>query len=155
MINEVRLLGRLAKDPQVREFQSGGAVCNLRVITSRFWKDHKTGEPKEDVQGHNVSIRISQVAKRAAETLQKGALVYVAGTLETRKWEGSDGSTRYTTEVVIRPYQGTFRRLPSGTIQRSAEGDIKVDDEVEIDYMSEITPSDTFSLGGGEEDPFS
>jgi single stranded DNA-binding protein len=155
MINEVRIMGRLARDPQLREFQNGGAVCNLRVITSRSWKDPKTGEFKERVEGHNVVIHVAPIARRAADTLKKGSLVYIAGALETRKWEGNDGVTRYTTEIVIRPYQGgTLRRLPTGTIGQSPAND-NPEIETEIDYMTEMSGLDTFPLGDEGSDPFS
>lgn len=155
MINEVRLMGRLARDPQMREFQNGGAVCNLRVITSRSWTDSKTGEFREKVEGHNVVIHVAPIARRAAETLAKGSLVYIAGALETRKWEGNDGIKRYTTEVVIRPYQGTLRRLPTNTVgQAPANAGPAQEDDFEIDYMSEMSGVDTFSLGDEGSDPF-
>lgn len=44
MINKVTLLGRLARDPESRNFANGGMVCNLRVLTSRNWKDRNSGE---------------------------------------------------------------------------------------------------------------
>lgn len=158
MINEVRLMGRLAKDPTLRTFSNGGAVCNLRVITSRSWTDKNTGKFRENVQGHNVVIHVSPIAIRANETLAKGSLVYIAGSLETRKWEGNDGITRYTTEVVIRPYQGTLRKIPSNAVGGDASQENAAQTEVEIDYMAEMAEMNdigTFSLGGDDEDPFS
>jgi single-strand DNA-binding protein len=154
MINEVRLMGRLARDPDLRSFSNGGAVCNLRVITSRSWTDSKTGMFKENIQGHNVAILVAPIANRAKETLTKGSLVYIAGTLETRKWEDSDGNSRYTTEVVIRPFQGTLRKIPSNSVNSggSAEKPSEETPDVEIDYMAELGSIGTFSLGG--DNPF-
>lgn len=156
MINEVRLMGRLAKDPHYLEFQNGGAVCNLRVITSRSWTDSKTGEFRERIEGHSIVIHVAPIAKRASETLKKGSLVYIAGSLETRKWEGDDGVTRYTTEVVIRPYNGTIRRLPSNTVGTAGSKSSQAPDlaETEIDYMSEISSHSAYSLNGEGNDPF-
>lgn len=153
MINEVRLLGRLARDPHLREFQNGGAVCNLRVITSRSWPIGD-GQFKEKIEGHNVVVNQPDAARRAAETLQKGSLVYISGTLATRKWEGNDGVIRHTTEVVIYPRIGTLRRLPSSYIGRPAAAKGAAADDLEIDYMGELSPLDTFSLGGDGENLF-
>lgn len=160
MINEVRLMGRLARDPKLSEFTNGGAVCNLRVITSRTWNDRASGAMREKIEGHTVVIHVAPIARRAAETLKKGSLVYVAGALETRKWDGSDGVARYSTEVVIRPYQGTLRRMPSHYSAQSApmeasQNEAPKDDEMEIDYMSEMGGINTITLGDDGSDPFS
>ena len=43
-LNKVLLIGRLGKDPELREFPSGGKVCNFSLATSETWKDSSTGE---------------------------------------------------------------------------------------------------------------
>lgn len=153
MINEVRLMGRLARDPKLVEFNNGGAACNLRVITSRSWKNPTTGEFDQSIEGHSVVVYVTPIARRAATTLKKGSLVYIAGLLETRKWVGQDDVTRYSTEVVIRPYNGTLRRLPQNVTGSAPTPEGQGADDVEIDYMAEMSSLDTVSLDGN--DPFS
>lgn len=122
MINKVTLLGRLARDPESRNFANGGMVCNLRVLTSRNWKDRNSGERVERTEGHNIAIFAEPTAKYASQYAKKGDLVYLEGSLETRKWQDQSGQDRYTTEVVIRPYEGEFRIVPTGRSEGRGDG---------------------------------
>jgi single-strand DNA-binding protein len=80
-VNKVILVGRLGKDPEVRNFDNGSIVANFTVATSESYKDKTTGEKKEITECH------------------KGDMVYIEGKLRTRSWE-KEGVTRYTTEVL-------------------------------------------------------
>lgn len=110
-VNKVILLGNLGADPEVRTFQSGGKVCNLRIATSQRWKDKDTGETKERTEWHSVAIFSEPLVRIAEQYLRKGSKVYVEGQLETRKWQDQSGQDRYTTEVVLRPYKGELTML--------------------------------------------
>ena len=110
-VNKVILIGNLGADPEVRSFQNGGKVCNLRVATSETWKDRNTGERKERTQWHSVAIFSEPLAKVAEQYLRKGSKVYLEGQLETRKWQDQSGQDRYSTEVVLRPYTSTLTML--------------------------------------------
>ena len=55
-VNKVILVGNLGRDPEVRTFQNGGKVCNLRIATSETWKDKQSGERKERTEWHSVAI---------------------------------------------------------------------------------------------------
>jgi single-strand DNA-binding protein len=105
-VNSVTILGRLGNDPEVRSFQNGGKVCNLRVATSETWKDKATGEKQERTQWHTVAIFNEGLARVAEQYLHKGSKVYLTGQLETRKWQDQSGQDRYSTEIVLRPYRG-------------------------------------------------
>lgn len=110
-VNKVILIGNLGRDPEVRSFQNGGKVCNLRIATSETWKDRTTGERKERTEWHSVAIFSEPVARIAEQYLRKGSKVYIEGQLETRKWQDQSGQERYTTEIVLRPYSGTLTLL--------------------------------------------
>ena len=107
-VNKVILIGSLGRDPEVRSFQNGGKVCNLRVATSESWKDKQTGERKERTEWHTVTIHAEGLVGIAEQYLAKGSKVYIEGQLETRKWQDQAGNDRYSTEVVLRPYNGTL-----------------------------------------------
>lgn len=107
-VNKVILVGNLGSDPEVRSFQSGGKVCNLRIATSERWRDKNTGENRERTEWHSVAIFAEGIAKIAEQYLRKGSKVYIEGQLETRKWQDQSGQDRYTTEVVLRPYRGNL-----------------------------------------------
>ncbi|HEU4959404.1 MAG TPA: single-stranded DNA-binding protein [Sphingomonas sp.] len=113
-VNKVILIGNLGRDPESRSFQNGGKVVNLRIATSEQWKDRNSGERKERTEWHSVAVYQEGAANFAERYLKKGSKVYVEGQLETRKWQDQSGNDRYTTEVVIRPYNGTLTSLDSG-----------------------------------------
>jgi single-strand DNA-binding protein len=110
-VNKVILIGNLGRDPEVRSFQNGGKVCNLRIATSETWKDRNTGERREKTEWHSVAIFNEGLARIAEQYLRKGSKVYIEGQLETRKWQDQSGQDRYTTEVVLRNYGGTLTLL--------------------------------------------
>src|SRR5690606_30192437 len=97
-VNKVILVGRLGKEPEVRNLESGAVVANFSLATSESYKDRVTGERKEVTEWHNV-VLWRGVAEIAQKYLHKGDLVYIEGKLRTRCWE-KEGVTRYTTEVV-------------------------------------------------------
>ncbi len=117
-LNKVMIIGNLGADPEVRSFQNGGKVCNLRIATSEQWKDRNTGDRKERTEWHSVAIYQEGAANYAEQYLRKGSKVFIEGQLETRKWQDQNGNDRYTTEVVVRPFSGTVTGLDS----RGGEG---------------------------------
>lgn len=124
-VNEVSIIGRLGADPEVKSFQNGGQICNLRVATSESWKDKGTGERSERTEWHSVTLRNDHLIKFASENLRKGSRVYVRGKLQTRKWQDQSGSDRYSTEVVVAGYDGKLLglepRQSSGTGQSGGQ----------------------------------
>jgi len=112
-VNKVILVGNLGRDPEVRTFQNGGKVCNLRIATSENWKDKTTGERRERTEWHSVAIFSEPLARVAEQYLRKGSKVYIEGQLETRKWQDQSGQDRYSTEVVLRPYRSELTLLDS------------------------------------------
>lgn len=100
-VNKVILVGNLGADPEVKSFQNGGKVCNLRIATSESWKDRMSGERKERTEWHSVAIFSEGLAGVAERFLRKGSKVYIEGQLRTRKWQDQSGNDRYTTEVVL------------------------------------------------------
>ena len=110
-LNKVMLIGNLGADPEVRSFQNGGKVCNLRIATSEQWKDRNTGERQERTEWHTVAIFSEGLVNVAENYLKKGSKVYVEGQLQTRKWQDQNGQDRYSTEIVLRGYNGTLTML--------------------------------------------
>lgn len=98
-VNKVILIGRLGAEPESRAFPNGGSVCNLRVATSESWKDKQTGERQERTEWHRCVLR-NKLGEIAQQYLHKGSQVYLEGRIQTRKWQGQDGSDQYTTEIV-------------------------------------------------------
>jgi single-strand DNA-binding protein len=103
-VNKVIVVGNLGKDPETRYSPNGGAICNVRVATTRNWKDKATGEKKEETEWHSV-VFYDRLAEIAGEFLKKGRSVYVEGRLKTRKWQDKEGQERYTTEIIASEMQ--------------------------------------------------
>ena len=110
-VNKVILIGNLGRDPEVRSFQNGGKVCNLRIATSETWKDRNTGERRERTEWHSVAIFNEGLVRVAEQYLRKGSKVYVEGQLQTRKWQDQSGQDRYSTEVVLQGFNSTLVML--------------------------------------------
>jgi len=110
-LNKVMIIGNLGADPEVKSFQNGGKVCNLRVATSEKWNDKNTGEMQERTEWHTVAIFSEGLVGVAERFLRKGSKVFIEGQLQTRKWQDAQGNDRYSTEVVLRGFNGTLTML--------------------------------------------
>ena len=115
-VNKVILIGNLCADPEVRSFQNGGKVCNLRLATNEAWKDKNSGERREKVEYHSVAIFQEGLVRIAEQYLKKGSKVYIEGQLQTRKWQDQSGADKYSTEIVLQGFGGTLTMLdaPNG-----------------------------------------
>ena len=110
-LNRVMLIGNLGADPEIRSFQNGGKVCNLRIATSETWKDRNSGERREKTEWHTVAIFQEGLVRIAEQYLKKGSKVYIEGQLQTRKWQDQSGADKYSTEVVLQGFGGTLTML--------------------------------------------
>ncbi len=110
-LNKVMLIGNLGADPEIRSFQNGGKVANLRIATSETWKDRNTGERQEKTEWHTVAIFSEGLVNVVENYLKKGSKVFIEGKLQTRKWQDQSGNDRYSTEVVLRGFDGTLTML--------------------------------------------
>ena len=137
-MNKVIIIGNLGQDPEVRNFPSGGKVCNFSVATSENWKDRNTGERRERTEWHRISITSEPLVRIAEQYLRKGAKVYLEGQLETRKWQDQSGQDRYTTEVVLRPYGSTMTMLDSRN-EGAAQDSSFMRDQTGNDQISDNT----------------
>ncbi len=128
-VNKVILIGNLGQDPEVKSFQNGGRIANLRIATSENWKDKNTGERKERTEWHTVVLQSDGLVGVAERYLRKGSKVYIEGQLRTRKWQDASGNDRYTTEVSVGGIGGVMTMLDGapggggGGGQRGGGGD--------------------------------
>ena len=110
-VNKVILIGNLGQDPEVKSFQNGGRIANLRLATSENWKDKNTGERKERTEWHTVVLQSDGLVGVAERFLRKGSKVYIEGQLRTRKWQDASGNDRYSTEVSVGGMGGVLTML--------------------------------------------
>ena len=145
-VNKVILIGRLGKDPEVRNLESGVSVANFSIATSESYLDKTTGDKKEITEWHNIVLwrRLAEVAQKY---LHKGDMVYVEGKLRTRSWE-KEGVTRYTTEVVA---DNMTMLSPRGSGGSSSSGDSGYASSNKGSAENFTMPADT---GGSDDLPF-
>lgn len=98
-LNEVKLIGNLTRDPELRYTPQGTAVVSFGVATNRSWVTD-TGEKKEETEFHRI-VAWNKLAELCSQLLSKGRKVYVSGRLANRSWTGQDGVQKSLTEIVI------------------------------------------------------
>ena len=120
-VNKVILVGNLGRDPEVKYTASGAAVVNITVATTESWNDKQTNERVEKTEWHRV-VAFQRLAEIMGEYLRKGSQVYIAGKLQTRKWQDQNGQDRYTTEIVANDMQMLGSRGDAGSRQQGEQG---------------------------------
>jgi single-strand DNA-binding protein len=103
LVNSVRLLGNLGKDPVVKSFSNGGKVANCTLATAHFSKD-KEGNRVEETDWHNIVIK-GKLAEVVEKYLTKGSKIAVEGTLRNRKYTDASGTDKYITEIIVNDLQ--------------------------------------------------
>jgi single-strand DNA-binding protein len=102
-LNKVFLIGRLTKDPEMKNLPSGKSLCQISIATDRFYTD-KDGNKKQETEFHNV-ILFGRLAEIASQYLKKGSLVFIEGRLKTRNWENESGNKKSRTEIIAERMQ--------------------------------------------------
>ncbi len=110
-LNKAFVIGNLTRDPEIRALPSGIQVASFSVATNRVWKD-KEGRKQESADYHNVVV-FGRQAEIVGQYLKKGSNVLVEGRMQTRSWDGQDGSKKYRTEIVADRVQ--FGQRSSGS----------------------------------------
>lgn len=110
-LNRASLIGRLGKDPEIRNTGAGKPVASFSIATSDKWKS-KDGDEKEQTEWHRIVCFREATSRFVEHYVKKGDQVYVEGQIKTRKYE-KDGVTHYNTEIVIADFNGDIRKLGS------------------------------------------
>lgn len=101
MFNQCQFIGNLGADPEIKSFDNGGRIANLRLAVSETWKDKATGEKKERTEWVSVAVASDGLVGVVERYLRKGSKVFVSGKMRTRKWQDQNGNDRYSTEIVL------------------------------------------------------
>lgn len=97
--NNVQLIGRLGKEPEVRTFDSGTKMASFSLATNDVYYNNK-GEKVEDVQWHNI-VAWGKKVDVIESYLKKGSEIAIQGKLVNRSYETKEGEKRYITEVTM------------------------------------------------------
>jgi single-strand DNA-binding protein len=99
MLNKVTLIGRVGKDPQVKQFSNGNSIVEFSIATDDSYKD-KEGNKVEQTDWHNIKSTFKSLNSTIEKYVKKGMQVYVEGKIKTRSYDDKDGNKRYVTEIV-------------------------------------------------------
>lgn len=94
-VNKVILIGHLGADPETRYLPSGDAVSTLRLATSDRYKDKASGEMKELTEWHRCTF-FGKLAETVGSYVKKGSLLYVRGSIRSRKFTPQGGGEEKT-----------------------------------------------------------
>ena len=111
-LNEVKLIGRVGKDPAIKQASNGNKFITLAIVTEDSYKT-KTGEVNKTTDWHNVVIYSEGLVKLVSSYVKKGSRIFIEGQLKTRKWADSNGVEKYTTEIVLKDYSSKVILLDS------------------------------------------
>ncbi len=103
-INKVILLGNVGGDPIIRSTQDGKKIATFSLATSEKWKDKNSNELREKTEWHRIVVFSDGLVGIIEKYIKKGTKLFVEGSLQTRKWTGSDGVEKYTTEIVLQGF---------------------------------------------------
>lgn len=121
MLNRCEFIGNLGRDPEIRSMQNGGNVANLSLACTEKWRDKNTGEQQERTEWVRVSV-FGKLADICEQYLSKGSKVYIAGKMQTRKWQDQSGQDRYSTEIILSGFDAKLVMLgnPQGSRDEDA-----------------------------------
>lgn len=119
-VNKVILVGRLTRDPEVRNTPTGQTVATLGMATNNYWTD-KSGNKQEKTEFHTV-VLWGRVAEIAGQYLSKGQEAFIEGRLQTREYTDKQGAVRKVTEIVGETMQLGARSQGQGGGQGQSQG---------------------------------
>ena len=140
-MNKVMLIGRLGRDPELRYATNGSPVATLRIATDESYTD-RDGQKVARTEWHSVVV-FQRQAENCQTYLKKGSLIFVEGSLQTRKWQDQQGQDRYTTEIKAARVQFLDRKGTTTGADAEVRGDNYGDSPRK--GQSDITPEMTDS----------
>lgn len=143
-MNKVILMGRLTKDVEMRQTPNGVSLARFSIAVTRRFKN-SNGEYDADFIN---CIAWRKTGEFIARYFQKGSMMAVVGSIQTRSWDGNDGKKQYAAEVIVDEAYFTGSKSENSTGSNTDLSDSSIDD-LNSQY------GDDFATIGDEEDlPF-
>lgn len=98
MLNTVTLVGRVGKDPVIKNFENG-SIAEFSLATTEKYKN-KQEEWVDETQWHQVKVKKKYNVERCEKYVHKGATILVEGKIKYRKYDDKDGNTKHITEII-------------------------------------------------------
>ncbi|MBP2284020.1 single-strand DNA-binding protein [Flavobacterium sp. CG_23.5] len=99
-LNKVMLIGHLGDEVKMHYFEGGNCIGRFQLATNDVYINKTTNEKITSTEWHNLVVR-NKAAEICEKYLSKGDKIYVEGRLKSRQWQAEDGSTKYTTEILV------------------------------------------------------
>ena len=139
MLNKVMIIGRLGRDPELAYTQQGSPIVHLNVATDESYTD-RDGRKVDRTEWHRVVVW-NKAAEACNNYLAKGSLVFVEGSLQTRKWQDQQGQDRYTTEIKAQRVQFLDRK-GQGEQQGQGQGQARPNRQADYEDLGPAFPSE-------------
>lgn len=110
-INKVILIGNVGRDPEIRKMNNGNEVALFSLATSEYWRDKTSGEKKDKTEWHRIVVYSQGLVNIIKNYVKKGSKLYVSGSIQTRKWNDSQGIEKYATEIILQGYTAELQIL--------------------------------------------
>lgn len=118
-INDVTLLGRVGKDPEFFKMSNGDEIAKIRLATSYNFFDKQTQQYIDRTSWHNVVVYPQLLVKIAKERVNKGAVIYVKGSIKYKEYKGNDGILRQSTDIEVAPGGGVMKLVEKPKTQNT------------------------------------
>jgi single-strand DNA-binding protein len=141
MLNKVTLLGNVGEAPKISNTKDGKKIASFSLATSESWKDKNTGEKQIKPEWHRIVVYSDGLANIVERYVSKGSKLYIEGQLQTRKWTDKEGKDKYTTEIILKGFNGILHMLDSKKDNVAPE-------------PSKNESKEQFNEDGGDEIPF-
>lgn len=103
-LNLCVFVGRVGRDPELRNLPNGDAACNTSIAVSKRWKDKNSGEMKEQTTWVPLSM-FNKTAELFCKFAKKGSQIRVNGEFSVRKYTDKDGNEKQATEIRVQDFQ--------------------------------------------------
>ena len=97
MLNQITIMGRLTRDPELRRTQAGVSVCTFTVAVDRDFQSRDSQEKQTDFID---VVAWRQTAEFVSKYFAKGRMIVVDGSLQSRKWQDKNGQNRINWEEI-------------------------------------------------------
>lgn len=101
--NQVILVGRVTKTPELKTLQSGTVVVSFGLATNNIFVG-KDGQKREEADFHNITA-FGKTAETIAQYVIKGQELLISGRIRYRSWDKQDGSKGYATDIIVNTFQ--------------------------------------------------
>jgi single-strand DNA-binding protein len=119
-MNRVSIIGRLGRDPDIREMKDGRKFATFSIATTESYTD-KSGKREEKTEWHNVIVFNALLVKTVQNSVCKGAFVMLEGKLSTNKYTDKAGITKYSTQIVLSSIDSVLHVISDAKIQGTTE----------------------------------